>query len=69
MIDLFPLDASIGQLIFLGAFTLVIAFIAGMVGVALGAVRLPVMFILGFNPVIAVGTNIGVTILGGAAAS
>jgi uncharacterized membrane protein YfcA len=69
MIDLFPLDASIGQLIFLGAFTLVIAFIAGMVGVALGAVRLPVMFILGFNPVIAAGTNIGVTILGGAAAS
>jgi uncharacterized protein len=69
MIDLFPLDASSGQLIFLGVFTLVVAFVAGMVGVALGAVRLPVMLILGFNPVIAAGTNIGVTILGGAAAS
>ena len=69
MIDLFPLDASIGQLIFLGAFTFLLSIFAGMVGVALGAVRLPVMLILGFNPVIAAGTNLGVTILGGSAAA
>jgi uncharacterized membrane protein YfcA len=69
MIDLFPLDASPGQLIFLGIFTFVFGFIAGMVGVALGAIRLPVMLVMGFNPVIAAGTNLGVTILGGAAAS
>jgi uncharacterized membrane protein YfcA len=69
MIDLFPLDASVGQLIFLGAFTFGLSIFAGMVGVALGAVRLPIMLVLGFNPVVAAGTNLGVTILGGTAAA
>ncbi|NQW20621.1 MAG: sulfite exporter TauE/SafE family protein [Chloroflexi bacterium] len=69
MIDLFPLDASPWQLVILGGFTFVMGFIAGMVGVALGAVRLPVMLAMGFNPVIAAGTNLGVTILSGTAAS
>ncbi len=69
MIDLFPLDASTGQLIFLGIFTFALGIFAGMVGVALGAVRLPVMLALGFNPAVAAGTNLGVTILSGAAAS
>ncbi len=50
-------------------FTFALGIFAGMVGVALGAVRLPVMLALGFNPVVAAGTNPGVTILGGAAAS
>ena len=69
MIDLFPLDASLWQLIFLGVFTFLLSIFAGMVGVALGAVRLPVMLVLGFNPVVAAGTNLGVTILGGSAAA
>ncbi|MQG88951.1 MAG: sulfite exporter TauE/SafE family protein [SAR202 cluster bacterium] len=69
MIDLFPLNASLGELIFLGLFTFVMGIFAGMVGVALGAVRLPVMLALGFNPVVAAGTNLGVTILGGSAAA
>jgi len=67
MIELFPLDASLAQLVILGAFTFVMGIFAGMVGVALGAVRLPVMLAMGFNPVIAAGTNLGVTILGGTA--
>jgi len=69
MIDLFPLEASVGQLVILGTFTFVLSIFAGMVGVALGAVRLPVMLVLGFNPVVAAGTNLGVTILGGTAAA
>jgi uncharacterized membrane protein YfcA len=69
MIDLSPLDASTEQLIFLGIFTFALGIFAGMVGVALGAVRLPVMLTLRFNPAVAAGTNLGVTILGGAAAS
>jgi len=69
MIDLFPLDASAGQLIVLGGFTFVLGIFAGMVGVALGAVRLPIMLAMGFNPVVAAGTNLGVTILGGGAAA
>ena len=69
MIELFPLDASLAQLVILGAFTFVMGIFAGMVGVALGAVRLPVMPAMGFNPVIAAGTNLGVTILGGTAAA
>ncbi len=69
MIDLFPLNASLGELIFLSLFTFVMGIFAGMVGVALGAVRLPVMLALGFNPVVAAGTNLGVTILSGSAAA
>ena len=69
MIDMFPLEASVGQLLFLGVFTFLLGIFAGMVGVALGAVRLPIMLALGFNPVIAAGTNLGVTILGGSAAA
>lgn len=69
MIDLLPLDASVGELVFLGIFTFALGIFAGMVGVALGAVRLPIMLAMGFNPVVAAGTNLGVTILGGSAAA
>ena len=69
MIDLLPLDASLGQLMILGSFTFVMGIFAGIIGVALGAVRLPIMLAMGFNPVIAAGTNLGVTILGGTAAA
>ena len=69
MNDLLPLDASTGQLMILGSFTFVMGIFAGIIGVALGAVRLPIMLAMGFNPVIAAGTNLGVTILGGTAAA
>jgi uncharacterized membrane protein YfcA len=68
-IDLSPLNASVGEYIFLGAFSFIFGVIAGMLGVALGVIRLPVMLALGFNPVISAGTNLGVSILGGATAS
>jgi uncharacterized membrane protein YfcA len=68
-IDLSPLNASLGEYIFLGVFSFIFGVIAGMLGVALGVIRLPVMLALGFNPVISAGTNLGVSILGGATAS
>ncbi|NQW16185.1 MAG: sulfite exporter TauE/SafE family protein [Chloroflexi bacterium] len=68
-IDLSPLNASLGEYIFLGVFSFVFGVVAGMVGVALGVIRLPVMLALGFNPVVSAGTNLGVSILGGATAS
>jgi uncharacterized membrane protein YfcA len=68
-IDLSPLDASLGEYIFLGVFSFIFGVIAGMLGVALGVIRLPVMLALGFNPVISAGTNLGVSILGGTTAS
>ena len=68
-IDLSPLNASIGEYIFLGVFSFIFGVITGMIGVALGVIRLPVMLALGFNPVISAGTNLGVSILGGATAS
>jgi hypothetical protein len=57
IINLFPLDASPGQLTFLGVFTFVSGFVAGMVGVALGAIRPPVLLVMGFNPMIAAGSE------------
>ena len=69
MIDLFSLDASLGQLIVLGIFTFALGIFAGMVGLALGAIRYPVLLLMGFNPLVAAGTNLGVSILSGTAAS
>ena len=68
-IDWSPLNASLGEYIFLGVFSFIFGIVAGMLGVALGVIRLPVMLALGFNPVISAGTNLGVSILGGATAS
>jgi uncharacterized membrane protein YfcA len=67
--ELASLDATVWQLVFLGVSSLAIGILAGMVGVALGIIRLPLMLALGFNPVISAGTNLGVSILGGATAS
>ena len=53
MIDLFPLDASLGQLIILGISTFALGIFAGMVGLALGAIRYPVLLLMGFNPFVA----------------
>ncbi len=67
--ELNALDASVWQLVFLGASSFAIGILAGMVGVALGIIRLPLMLAVGFNPVVSAGTNLGVSILGGATAS
>lgn len=63
------LDASVVELIVLGVAAFLLGILAGMVGVALGIIRLPVMLAMGFNPVVSAGTNLGVSILGGATAA
>lgn len=67
--DLASLDASVAQLIFLGIFAFVIGIFAGMIGVALGFIRLPILLAFGFSPAVSAGTNLGVSVLGGATAS
>ena len=67
--DLASLNASVGELIFLGISAFLIGIFAGMIGVALGFIRLPILLAFGFNPAVAAGTNLGVSILGGATAS
>ncbi|MSQ08775.1 MAG: sulfite exporter TauE/SafE family protein [Dehalococcoidia bacterium] len=52
------------QLVELGLATFAIGIVGGMVGIALGVVRLPVMTLLGVNPLIAAGDNLAVSFLG-----
>jgi uncharacterized membrane protein YfcA len=67
--DLASLNASVGELIFLGVAAFLIGIFAGMIGVALGFIRLPILLAFGFNPAVAAGTNLGVSVLGGATAA
>ena len=67
--DLASLDASVVELIFLGIFAFLIGIFAGMTGIALGIIRLPILLAFGFNPAVSAGTNLGVSVLGGATAA
>ena len=67
--DLARLDASVVELIFLGIFAFLIGIFAGMTGIALGIIRLPILLAFGFNPAVSAGTNLGVSVLGGATAA
>ena len=67
--DLASLDASVAELVALGIFAFAIGIFAGMIGVALGFIRLPILLAFGFNPAVSAGTNLGVSILGGATAA
>ena len=44
--------------------SLLIGFIGGCVGIALGVVRVPIMTFLGIDPLVAAGSNLFVTLLG-----
>ena len=55
------------ELLLLGAVSLAVGVLSGMVGMALGVVRLPIMLIVGIEPLIAAGTNLAVSTAGGAA--
>jgi hypothetical protein len=52
------------QLVELGLVTFAIGIVGGMVGIALGVVRLPIMTVLGVDPLIAAGDNLAVSFLG-----
>jgi uncharacterized membrane protein YfcA len=57
------MDHSIIQITGLGLLSLAMSVVAGMTGAAMGIVQLPVMLALGFDPLIAAGTNLGVILL------
>ena len=59
-------NLELGLLSFLA---LVIGLAGGIVGIALGVIRLPSMTLIGVDPLMAAGTNLAVTVLGAIAGS
>lgn len=62
-IALASVDASTLQIVGLAILSLVVSVMAGMTGAALGIIQLPVMLAMGFDPLVAAGTNLGVILL------
>ena len=62
-------DLTGAQLTGLAIISLVVGVVGGIVGIALGVVRLPVMTALGVDPLIAASTNLFVSVLGSLAGS
>ncbi len=62
-------DLSGAQLTGLIIMSLVVGIVGGIVGIALGVVRLPVMTAIGIDPLIAASTNLLVSVLGSVAGS
>lgn len=60
----FPSDVLVWQALFLTLLSLVVGIAGGVVGLALGTVRLPFLLLLGMPPAVAAGTNILVSALG-----
>ncbi|NQW19751.1 MAG: sulfite exporter TauE/SafE family protein [Chloroflexi bacterium] len=62
-------DLSGVELIGLAVMSLVVGVVGGIVGIALGVVRLPIMTAIGIDPLIAASTNLFVSVLGSFAGS
>ena len=62
-------DLSMAQLTGLAIMSLVVGLVGGVVGIALGVIRLPVMTVIGIDPLIAASTNLLVSVLGSVAGS
>ena len=62
-------DLTGAQLTGLAIISLIVGVVGGIVGIALGVVRLPVMTALGVDPLIAASTNLFVSVLGSLAGS
>jgi hypothetical protein len=62
-------DLSGVELTGLAIMSLVVGIVGGIVGIALGVVRLPVMTAVGIDPLIAASTNLFVSVLGSVAGS
>ena len=75
MVDSLPVIASTGtvlsgiELTGLAVMSLIVGVIGGMVGIALGVVRLPIMTAVGLDPLIAASTNLFVSLIGSFAGS
>ena len=66
---LFGSDLNTAQLTGLAVMSLLVGIIGGIVGIALGVVRLPVMTAVGLDPLMAASTNLFVSVLGSVAGS
>ena len=66
---LFGSDLTTVQLISLAVMSLLVGVVGGIVGIALGVVRLPVMTAVGLDPLMAASTNLFVSVLGSVAGS
>ena len=66
---LFGSDLTTVQLIGLAVMSLLVGIVGGIVGIALGVVRLPVMTAVGLDPLMAASTNLFVSVLGSVAGS
>ncbi len=62
-------DLSGVQLTGLAVMSLIVGLVGGVVGIALGVIRLPVMTAIGIDPLIAASTNLLVSVLGSVAGS
>ncbi len=62
-------DLSGAELTGLAIMSLIVGIVGGIVGIALGVVRLPVMTAVGIDPLIAASTNLFVSVLGSFAGS
>jgi len=62
-------DLSGVQLTGLAIMSLIVGVVGGIVGIALGVVRLPIMTLIGIDPLIAASTNLFVSVLGAVAGS
>jgi len=66
---LFGSDLTTVQLVGLAVMSFVVGIVGGIVGIALGVVRLPVMTAVGLDPLMAASTNLFVSVLGSVAGS
>lgn len=62
-------DLSGVELVGLAVMSLIVGIVGGIVGIALGVVRLPIMTAVGLDPLIAASTNLFVSLLGSVAGS
>ena len=57
-------DLAVWQLVVMGAISLAVGLFGGVVGIALGVIRLPMLTLFGVDPLIAAGTNLMISVMG-----
>jgi hypothetical protein len=62
-------ELSLPVLVTLGIMSLIVGLIGGLVGIALGVIRMPIMTFLGVSPLIAASTNLAVSFVSSVAGS
>jgi len=57
-------DLAVWQLVLMSAISLAVGLSGGVVGIALGVIRLPMLTLFGVDPLIAAGTNLMISVMG-----